>query len=514
MRIHHARRWSAGIAVALVAFGLTALTPSADAANPPVTLSPTSGPAGTTTTVTLPSPCGSASNAAFLFLSATRAGGGTGGGYASVNIPPGTFLGSTNLVLAADSPAGPYFVEGVCSSDTFTTYGRAVFDVTGGPALPPLTVTPSSGPTGTAVDVAGECAPGTEQPLAVLSVAMFSPSDPENVAYGSAQGVGPVLHASLTVPSSFPSGPVTISASCSDYYATQYAFMQSSFTVTGGGGLSVTASASPRTVTAGNLARTHFSIKNAGPDPIGIALAGVSVPAGALPISITPSRGLCSGFSGGHATCLLGGIAAGGSRGVDVVFVTPPGSSGPFLATIDVLAGGGASAHGSAGPTVVAARQGYARGFVPPGGSISIGRAPTAANPVVATFELPNTGSGAPITLRVETKDIDTFCAGEPCAGKILYLSPFTGYDDPRNPPELKIVWDESVVTSSTTFPIYVQKVADGPVVTIPNCTDDDGEHHDVADPSPCVEKRVRRSNDDVETHILLLSGDPRFARR
>ena len=110
------------------------------------------------------------------------------------------------LTLTAGSPAGSYFVEGVCSGSTFTTYGRAVFDVTGGPPLLPLTVTPTSGPAGTVVDVSGQCAPGSGQPQAVLSVAMFSPSDPEHIAYGSAEGVGPVLHASVTVPSSFAAG--------------------------------------------------------------------------------------------------------------------------------------------------------------------------------------------------------------------------------------------------------------------------------------------------------------------
>ncbi len=396
MRIHHARRWSAGVVVALVAFGLTGFGPSADAADPPVSLSPTSGPAGTTTTVTLPSPCGSASTISSLSLAASRAGGGPGGGSAFITIPAGGSLGSAGLTLTAGSPSGSYFVEGACNGSTFTSYGRAVFDVTGGPPLLPLTVTPTSGPAGTVVDVSGQCAPGSGQPQAVLSVAMFSPSDPADIAYGSAEGVGPVLHASVTVPSSFVAGPVTVAGSCFDYYVTQYPFMQSSFTVTGGGGgLSVAASASPKTVTAGSLVRTHFSIKNAGPSSIGVALAGVTVPTGAMPVSVTPSRGLCSAFSGGHATCLLGGITVGGSRGIDVVFVTPPGSSGQVLATLDVLADGGATAHGSGGPTVVAARPGYARGFVPPGGSISIGTDPTPADPVVATFELPNTGSGA-----------------------------------------------------------------------------------------------------------------------
>src|SRR6185295_10157608 len=225
--------------------GITAFTPGADAANPPLSLSPTSGPAGTTTTVTLPSACGSESSSSLLYLSASRAGGGPGGGYATVPVAAGTSISSSGLTLTADSPSGSYFVDGACSGSTFTSYGRAVFEVTGGPPLLPLTVTPTSGPTGTVVDVSGQCAPGTGQPTAVLSVVMFSPSDPENVAYGSASGVGPVLHASVTVPASLPTGPVTVSGSCFDYYATQYPFMQSSFTITGGpSGLSVVATAS------------------------------------------------------------------------------------------------------------------------------------------------------------------------------------------------------------------------------------------------------------------------------
>jgi hypothetical protein len=159
---------------------------------------------------------------------------------------------------------------------------------------------------------------------------------------------------------------------------------------------------------------------------------------------------------------------------------------------------------------------GSARGFVPPGGSISTGDDPTAANPIVATFELPRTGSGAPITLRTESAGAGTFCGGQPCAGrKILFLSPFTGYNDPARPPELKIKWDTSIVGTSTTFAIYVQKVDNGPITTLPNCRNYGSEDFpDVADPHPCIELRKVHSNGDAEAHIFLLSGDPRFARR
>jgi len=213
---------------------------------------------------------------------------------------------------------------------------------------------------------------------------------------------------------------------------------------------------------------------------------------------------------------MVGDIAAGGTRGIDVVFRTPTGTTGPALVLADATSTDGGPASGTGGPTVVASRPGYARGFVPPGGSISIGNDPTADNPLVATFELPKTGSGAPITLRVQTAGADTFCGGQPCAGRrILFLSAFTGYNDPTRPPELKIVWDTSIVGTSTTFPIYVQKVENGPIVTIPNCRNyGDEDLPDIASPSPCVEIRKLRSNGDVEAHIMLLSGDPLFGRR
>jgi hypothetical protein len=208
---------------------------------------------------------------------------------------------------------------------------------------------------------------------------------------------------------------------------------------------------------------------------------------------------------------MFGDIAAGGSRGIDVLFRTPTGTTGPSLVLADATSTDGGPASGTAGPTLVAPRAGYARGFVPPGGSISIGNDPTAANPLVSTFELPKTGSGAPITLRVES------CTGtgHSCAGnRLIYLSPFTGYDDPTHPPELKLVWDVSIVGTSTTFPIYIQKVDNGPITTIPKCKNyGDEDHPDLADPHPCVELRKRRSNGDVEAHILLLSGDPRTWR-
>jgi uncharacterized repeat protein (TIGR01451 family) len=288
------------------------------------------------------------------------------------------------------------------------------------------------------------------------------------------------------------------------------------FTASTPGGLTITATTTPQTISPGGTAKTRFRISNGGTGPAHSVALTVTLPTGATPISITPSAGGCSGFTNGRATCLFGDIAAGGTRGIDVLFNAPAGTTGPITVTADATSGDAGTAHGTGGPTAAAPRIGYARGFVPPGGSISTGDDPTASNPIVATFDLPRTGSGAPITLRTESAGADTFCGGQPCAGrKILFLSPFTGYNDPSRPPELKIKWDTSIVGTSTTFAIYVQKVDNGPITTIPNCRNyGDEDHADIADPHPCIELRKVHSNGDAEAHILLLSGDPRFARR
>jgi len=230
-----------------------------------------------------------------------------------------------------------------------------------------------------------------------------------------------------------------------------------------------------------------------------------------MPVSITTSKGTCTGFTGTHATCMLSGIPAGGSRGVDVVFVTPPDASGALLATVDVTTDDEQTAHGSGGPTVIAARPGSTRGFVPPGGSISTGGSPTAENNTVATFILPKSGPGAAITLRAETDRTGEFCGGRPCSGKILYLSPFAGYDDLRHPPILKIVWDKTAAGRGVSSDLYVQKAVNGPIVKVENCRDTSIH---LADPHPCVHERTKRGSGDIEFEILLISGDPRFARR
>jgi len=277
------------------------------------------------------------------------------------------------------------------------------------------------------------------------------------------------------------------------------------------GDVTVTGTASPTQVTAGGIAKTRFTIRNNGEGRVGVVLAGFTLPPGTTPVSITPSNGLCGGFSGGSAVCLFGNISAGGSRAVDVLFQIPTGATGPFPVAVGLMTDGGGTASTSAGPTAVAPTPGTAVGFVPPGGSISTGTSATAENNTVATFTLPGSGSGAPITLRSETAGVGTFCGGQPCSGKILFLSPFSGYNDIRHPAILKIVWDKTVAGRGVSSDLYVQKAVNGPIVKVENCRDT--EIH-LADPHPCIHERTKRGSGDIEFEILLISGDPRFARR
>jgi uncharacterized repeat protein (TIGR01451 family) len=276
------------------------------------------------------------------------------------------------------------------------------------------------------------------------------------------------------------------------------------------GDVTVTGTAAPTQVTAGGVAKTHFTIRNNSDGRVGVVLAGFTLPAGTTPVSITPSNGLCGAFSGGSAACLFGDISAGGTRGIDVLFQIPAGATGPFPVAVGLMTDGGGTASTSAGPTAVAPTPGTAAGFVPPGGSISTGTSPTATDNTVATFTLPGSGGGAPITLRAETAGVNTFCAG-PCSGKILFLSPFSGYNDPRHPAILKIVWDKTVAGRGVNSDLYVQKAVDGPIVKVANCRD---TRIHLADPHPCVHERTKRGSGDIEFEILLISGDPRFGRR
>ncbi len=276
-------------------------------------------------------------------------------------------------------------------------------------------------------------------------------------------------------------------------------------------GLSVSGTATPTTITAGSTGLVQFTIHNGGEDAATGVYTDVTVGEGATGVSATSEPGGCSSFSGSGAICLIGTIPAGGSATVDVLAAAGAANVGGTLGvTVTAHATGSGPASGEAGPTVVAASPNRATGFVPPGGTIATATTATAANPTIGSFRMPASSSGAPITLRLETTGLPTFCGGQPCDGKIIFLSTFAGVDNPRAPARLHLTWDKTIAGRGTRSRIYIQK-GGGTITTIPNC--DRTDKH-IAIPSPCIHKKQLLDSGDVRFEILLLSGDPRFARR
>ncbi len=278
------------------------------------------------------------------------------------------------------------------------------------------------------------------------------------------------------------------------------------------GGVTVTGTSNPIIITAGSAAQVHFTIANPGPGTANGVFAGVDVPIGVTPTSAKTTQGGCGAFVGRHATCLIGAIAPGASVGLDVVAQTPTGYAvSPVGVVTTASSAGNSDVSGTAGPAVVPSTPGQAFGYVQPGGTISTGITATPENNTVASFTLPNSGPGSLIELRSETAGVGTFCGGQLCSGKILFLSPFEGYRNPRSPAKLKITWDKTVAGNGINSNLYVQKAPGGPVTVVPMCAD---TSHHIAIPSPCIHEKTTFGSGDVQFEILLLSGDPRFARR
>ncbi|MGD0314242.1 MAG: hypothetical protein ABSC90_17455, partial [Acidimicrobiales bacterium] len=244
---------------------------SAAAVSPPITLSPTSGPAGTTFTITLPSPCTTPTDAGIgvdpdaLTVSFANVVGAEPV-YQQYQGTPGVPITQVAFAVPADTAAGHYVVAAGCKYPS-APIGTAYFVVTGGSPLPPFTLSPQSGPAGTIINATGTCAPvsvttslsGGGQSGSSISVApgtgatdsatlgntssdptaqaqffvsMFSDTDPNLSITEGNSGPGPTITTSLTVPSTFPPGTYFVTAAC-DNYDGYVQFAEVSFTVTG-----------------------------------------------------------------------------------------------------------------------------------------------------------------------------------------------------------------------------------------------------------------------------------------
>jgi uncharacterized repeat protein (TIGR01451 family) len=268
---------------------------------------------------------------------------------------------------------------------------------------------------------------------------------------------------------------------------------------------------SPDPVTAGNDVLYTLTVTNVGATPVADAHVVDSLPADTSLVSANALGG-CTGA--GPVDCSLGALAVGASAQAQLVVTSPATVPAGGTITNTAVANPGVNESASQITTVEAPTDGVAKGYVVPGGSITI----PGDNP--ATLSLPETGNGAPVVI---TQGDGSFCDG-PCAGPFTEISPFDGYTDPANPISLDLTFNfpdspTSLTDAATAYgaTIYKNVDPDSPSLgsTVPFCTTPGGG---VAIPAPCVDNHTITQptpNSFVVTFkILYLSGDPKFARR
>jgi uncharacterized repeat protein (TIGR01451 family) len=254
-----------------------------------------------------------------------------------------------------------------------------------------------------------------------------------------------------------------------------------------------------------------LTVTNNGIAPVANAHVVDTLPAGTSLKTATSSGG-CSGT--GPVDCALGALAVGASAQAQLV-VTGPGTvpAGGTM-TNSAVASPGSNPAASEVTTVEAPQDGVSKGFVSPGGSLTIpGDDP-------ATLTLPNTGAGAPVEI---TQGDGTFCDGS-CEGPATTISEFGGYSDPNHPISLLLTYEfpdspGSLTNAATAYGSTIYKNDDpsnpGVGTVVPLCSTFGAG---VAIPHPCVDAKTitqPSQNSFVVTFtIKYISGDPKFARR
>jgi hypothetical protein len=234
MRLRTVLAW---ISVCSLIAGPAVFASPADAAMPTISLSPGSGPAGTTTNITLSVPCkvpntpSNLDRGVYVRVQPANPGG---------PVPnqefleqPGQSLSHVFVSIPADAAAGHWFIYVSCFVGSVVDYVPGLFLVTGGPPLPAVTVSATSGQVGTAISVSGPCSPLPGSPFAYFAVDFFSTTTPSNGLSNETLGNGPLQHVVVKVPSTFPPGPYRIAASCFAYNNVT-TFAEKAFTVVAG----------------------------------------------------------------------------------------------------------------------------------------------------------------------------------------------------------------------------------------------------------------------------------------
>ena len=275
--------------------------------------------------------------------------------------------------------------------------------------------------------------------------------------------------------------------------------------------LDVTIADSPDPVTAGNDVQYTLIVTNNGIAPVADAHVLDTLPAGtSLVTAFAPNS--CSGTA--PVDCSLGALIVGGSAQATLVVTSPATVPAGGSMTNAASATPGSNAAVNETTAVEAPSPGVSKGFVSPGGSITI------PGPNPATVTLPDSGPGAPIVI---TQGDGSFCDG-PCSGPATTVSDFPGYDDPAHPIRLRLTFTfngegDNLTAAADAYGSTIYKNNDpmqpnvGTVV--PFCSSIGAG---VAVPHPCIDAHTIQQptfNSFVVTFdILYLSGDPTFARR
>ena len=302
--------------------------------------------------------------------------------------------------------------------------------------------------------------------------------------------------------------------------------------------LTITSEGQPASVTAGASALRIITVTNTGEGTASGVSVAFTLPPGTSLVSSDPSQGTCGAVVEGTVTCDLGDLAGGAGATVRFVITTPTTipEGGTITTSATATVGEGSPTEPAESTTSLAPpTPGSASGFVPPGGTLSTGTDATATDNTVASFTLPNTGSGAAITIT------SVPCAPGVCLGKTMTFSPFTGYDDPAHPAKFSITWDKTVRGSGLFSQVYVLKENASEYHVVPPCQSPPqrvwvwshghwhweirqilqtifawfvGGHTGFASPSPCVDAKTVLRNGDLRFDTLFLSGDPSMRRR
>ncbi len=461
---------------------------------------------------------------------------------------PGNGTASIHFGVTASSTPGTYANQASGTATDYTvapTGPTASVTVTGtvSPLVLGLTPASATNPVGTAHTVTAT-ATRDSAPQSGVGVTFSVVSGPNagTTGSGTTNGSG---EATFTYTGSATPGTDTIRASALDGETTVTSNdVTKTWTPTAAGTLVISSTTEPAVVTAGGQALDTVTASNTGTSVLTGVDVTLTLQTGTTLSSITPSQGTCDAPTGSTVTCHLGTIDSGANATIRAVIRVP--ATPPPGGTVTTTANGTSTETGPATPAssstqVQTATPGQASGFVPPGGTLATGTTATPADNTIISFTLPNSGPGAPISLLAENPPSLTFCGGRRCSGKTAFVSPFTGYDNPLQPPKLKITWDRTVAGRGIFSTLYVQKSPDGPNVPVPDCAapprfdrhhhelsswrfwwfwwlhhlrDRLGPHSGIANPSPCVNARSVDRHGDVTFEVLLLSGDPKFSRR